>query len=118
MIGISNDQGPFKWIGMPAYRIPVGGTYAHPAAGVLQEWIGDGTRTDLQYNHWDKFRAFEQQADKDAAFDGFLRYQWRMEEARIVNAAADTALGQNQGDAAVAETEIQSSVSSLTLRGP
>ena len=46
VIGISNDQGPFKWIGMPAYRIPVGGSYAHPGPDILQELHGDGTHTD------------------------------------------------------------------------
>ena len=36
VIGVVGHVGPFKWIGMPAYRIPVGSTYAHPAADILQ----------------------------------------------------------------------------------
>ena len=63
VIGVVGHVGPFKWIGMPAYRIPVGGTYAHPAADILQQQLGDGTHTDLQFNHWDKFDAFRQSTD-------------------------------------------------------
>ena len=40
--GVQNHIGPFNWIGMPAYRIPVGGTYAHPASEILSETQGDG----------------------------------------------------------------------------
>ena len=32
--GVQAHIGPFNWIGMPAYRIPVGGTYAHPASDI------------------------------------------------------------------------------------
>ena len=89
VLGIKVSIGPFKWIGMPAYRIPVGGTYAHPCSDILQENFGDGSGADLQYNHWDKFDAFTQGAtDEDAPFDGFLRYQWRREEAEQLYVAA------------------------------
>ncbi len=83
VIGVQTNVGPFNWIGMPAYRIPVGGTYAHPAGDILQETLGDGTHTDLQYNHWDKFDAFRQDATSTVVepFDGFLRHQWRQQEA-------------------------------------
>ena len=74
VIGINNDKGPFKWVGMPAYRIPVGGSYAHPAPEILQELLGDGTHTDLQFNFYDKFDAF--------TADGLLRYHWKAEVAR------------------------------------
>ena len=46
VIGVQAHIGPFTWIGMPAYRVPVGGTYAPPTSDILQEKLGDGTATD------------------------------------------------------------------------
>ena len=86
--GVQAHIGPFNWIGMPAYRVPVGSAYAHPVSDILQETLGDGTHTDVQYNHWDKFDAFRQDATAAAPFDGFLRYQWRQQEAERAHAAA------------------------------
>ena len=93
VIGVQVNQGPFKWIGMPAYRIPVGSAYAHPCSDILQENFGDGNHGDLQYNYWDKFDAFTQDATAaDVPFDGFLRYQWRSAEAFRNHAATVAAL--------------------------
>ena len=91
VIGVRTNIGPFHWIGMPAYRIPVGGTYAHPAGDILQEELGDGTHTDLQYNHWDNFDAFRQDATSTTVepFDGFLRFQWRHQEAERLHAVGN-----------------------------
>ena len=47
VIGVETNVGPFTWIGPPAYRIPVGGTYAHPHSDILSELVGDGTHTDF-----------------------------------------------------------------------
>ena len=95
-----NNVGPFKWIGMPAYRIPIGGTYGHPAADVLSQAHGDGTHTDLQHNYWDKFDAFKQDPVPIAAgtvpTDGFLRYHWRQQEAERLHVAAPTAATLNR----------------------
>jgi len=60
-------HGPFKWIGMPCCRIPVGSAYALPGPDILQENIGDGDATDVQYNFYDKFDAFTQNAEGEAA---------------------------------------------------
>ena len=91
VIGVQN-LGPFKWIGMPAYRIPVGGTFAHPCSDILQEAFGDGTAADGQYNFWDMFDSFRQDATANAPFDGFLRYQWRQAEAERAHAAGGNAV--------------------------
>ena len=91
--GVLAHIGPFHWIGMPAYRIPVGGLHAHPASDILQETLGNGTHTDLQYNHWDKFDAFRRDiTDGGDLFDGILRYQWRQAEAERLHAAAPGAV--------------------------
>ena len=52
VLGILNHPGPFKWVGIPAYRIPIGSRYALPAVGVMQENIN-------VYNFWDKMSMFE-----------------------------------------------------------
>ena len=87
VVGITNNIGPFQWIGLPAYRIPVGGTYAHPCSDILPELLGDGTHTDLQSNFYDKYDAFKENTDI-AQVNGFLRYQWRQDQQIVVAAAA------------------------------
>ena len=75
--------GPFKWVGMPAWRIPVGGTYAIPGPDVLQELFGDGAPdTDFQYNFYDQFSGL--------SWQGILRYHWRQQEAAHADRAAST----------------------------
>ena len=87
VIGITTNVGPFQWIGIPAYRIPVGGTYAFPAADILQQMHGDGTHTDLQTNFYDKFDGFSTL--------GILRYQFRQQSALVAHNVA-VAAGQAQ----------------------
>ena len=124
VLGIKVSIGPFKWIGMPAYRIPVGSAYAHPCSDILQESFGDGNHGDMQYNYWDKFDAFTVDATAaDFPFDGFLRYQWRSAEAFRNHAAADAALliaiaalQQAPNDAALILQEQQARLLVLVMR--
>ena len=72
--------GPFRWVGMPALRIPVGGKYALPGPDILQEHFGNGDATDVQYNFYDKFGSLTP--------SGLLLYQYRQQTAHIAHAAA------------------------------
>ena len=87
VIGVETNVGPFTWIGPPAYRIPVGGTYAHPHSDILSELVGDGTHTDFMYNYWDKFDAFKENTTI-GEMNGFLRYQHREDSVILELAAA------------------------------
>ena len=62
--------GPFIWIGPAAQRIPVGGTYAFPAAGP-NEYLSDN---DIQYHvesgFWEKAGAMTRGAALRAAPEG------------------------------------------------
>ena len=81
VIGAQGYAGPFTWIGMPAYRIPVGSAYAHPAPDILQE--------NRQFNHWDKFGAFVKGT-------GFLKYQYMQQKAAVDAGAAGDAVDAQQ----------------------
>ena len=83
VVGIKDDAGPFSWRGTPAYRIPVGSKYAHPAPGLLNE--------NLYYNHWDKFDAFAQSQTAPLK-NGFLVNQFKDQAADL---AYETALAAN-----------------------
>ena len=78
----AREHGPFRWVGMPAFRIPVGGKYAFPGPDILQEQFGAGDDADLQHNFYDKFTALTPL--------GLLRYQFRQQSAVIVDAAGST----------------------------
>jgi hypothetical protein len=84
----AGTPGPFKWVGMPALRIPVGGKYALPGPDILQEQFGDGGATDLQYNFYDKFASLTPL--------GLLRYQFRQQSAAAAIVAGDTAETQSK----------------------
>jgi len=126
VIGIVDNIGPFTWIGPPAYRIPVGGTYAHPHSDILPELLGDGTHTDLMYSYWDKFDAFKENT-AIGQMNGFLRYQHRGQTAAVEGvtaaAAVAAAAGGNQAgiDAAavldaLAAAKVHAHVFSLSAR--
>ena len=83
VLGIREHVGPFRWVSIPAYRVPVGSAYAHPAPGFLQE--------NLQYNHWDKFDAFNPSTAIEAT-NGFLRHQYNKEVADVAEAVTAAAL--------------------------
>ena len=89
----AGTPGPFKWVGMPALRIPVGGKYALPGPDILQEQFGDGGATDLQYNFYDKFASLTPL--------GLLRYQYRQQSAAIAIVANDNAGTQSKAAPAV-----------------
>ena len=90
----AGTPGPFKWVGMPALRIPVGGKYALPGPDILQEQFGDGGATDVQYNFYDKFASLTPL--------GLLRYQYRQQSAHAAHTAAETANNAQEAGAAEA----------------
>ena len=63
--GIQDNIGPFTWIGMPAYRIPVGGKYAHPGPDIL---------SDTVYQYWNRFDAFQEEIEIEGNQNGLLKY--------------------------------------------
>ena len=82
--------GPFQWVGMPAWRIPVGGKYALPGPDILQELFGNGVAwgaaddaaedtADVQYNFYDQFFSL--------GWEGILQYHHRQQSAEIVHQA-------------------------------
>ena len=75
VIGKTDVQGPFYWVGMPALRIPVGGTFAFPGPDILAEQFGDGEVNDVQHNFYDKFQAFTPV--------GLMRYHWKQQTAGV-----------------------------------
>ena len=83
--GIQDHIGPFSWIGMPAYRIPVGGQYAHPGPDILQDPVSQ---------YWDRFDAFREETPAVDAQNGLLQYAHDYEEAEALVVAAELA-GQN-----------------------
>ena len=76
--------GRFIWRGAPAFRIPVGGSYALPAPDIMQELFGDGSAADVQYNFYDK--------DVSLTPVGTLRHQYKHFTAEIANAGAANAV--------------------------
>jgi len=83
VLGISRS-GPFTYIGMPAYRIPIGSPYAFPAPGILKEHL-----TEHNFTFWDSFESYKT--------DGLLKYDRRRQLADAAYAA-----GANQATEAAA----------------
>ena len=77
-------SGPFTYIGMPAYRIPIGSPYAFPAPGILKEHL-----TEHNFTFWDSFESYKT--------DGLLKYDRRRQLADAAYAA-----GANQATEAAA----------------
>ena len=76
VLGISRS-GPFTYIGMPAYRIPIGSPYAFPAPGILKEHL-----TEHNFTFWDSFESYKT--------DGLLKYDRRRQLAEAAHAAGNT----------------------------
>ena len=77
----TQQQGPFYWVGMPAFRIPVGGAYAYPAPDILGEFAIDSTH---QHNFYDKYISHTP--------TGLMRYNYKQQTANVLgNSAAETA---------------------------
>ena len=93
VLGITEELGPFKWIGMPAYRIPVGGSYAFPCSDILLEQFGDGTANDFQYNFWDRLDSFTR-CTGAGTMDGFLRFGFRRAAAEALQGNLAPAVAQ------------------------
>ena len=67
------QQGPFYWVGQPAFRIPVGQKYAYPAPDILGEFAQSA---DTQYSFYDKFISFTPL--------GLLRYKFKQQTANAL----------------------------------
>lgn len=87
VVGDTGVQGPFKWVGMPALRIPVGGGFAFPGPDILQEQFGRETslggvaqNDDYQHNFYDKFDSYSTL--------GLLRYHYKQQSAELEHATA------------------------------
>ena len=86
--------GPFRWVGMPAVRVPVGSKYALPGPDILQEQFGNGGATDLQHNFYDKFSSLTPL--------GLLRYQYRQQGAEIAHLVPNAGTVSKRGLTALA----------------
>ena len=103
---VSDPRNGFKWCGLPAYRIPVGGSVAFPAPDRYSDPFGDGLAQDFTHNFYDELTSFSR--------GGLLRYARKQQLAEEASAAADAAAAGDVNNADLA----QAAVLAATKRSP
>jgi len=99
VMGSTGVPGPFRWVGMPALRIPVGGRFAFPGPDIMTEQFGDGSATDLQYNFYDKFKAFTPR--------GLMQYHYKYQSAEIAHTGLANAANASKRSAVALNFELR-----------